>query len=68
MTKIEFVARYRKKDLNPFRERFGRDGDFGRITGTVDESVSQEELERHAREATPQGYGFIEVVRSAEER
>jgi len=63
MGEIEVTARYRREGLNPFRERFGQDGDFVKITGTVEDSVSQEELDRHARDAAPQGYEFIEVVR-----
>ena len=63
MAVIEVIARYKKVDIDPFDPDFDRRRNFGSIRGTVDDSISQEELERHAREATPKGYEFIEVVR-----
>lgn len=63
MAEIEVVARYRRIGVSPFRYRFGLDGDFVRIVTEVEDSMPQEELERYAREATPKGYEFLEVIR-----
>lgn len=56
--KFEFIARYRKKDVNPFKQKFGS-GDIKtiKVQLTPEQAEKKDEL---AEEATPKGYEFIE--------
>ena len=57
---MEAVARYRRKNQNPFEGR-SAPMDVMRVTSEFKRRVSQEKLEKLARQAAPRGYELIEV-------
>lgn len=63
---IKVQAKYVREGLDPFRSRLN-EGDFGRITATVDENMSDADLENLAIKATPEGYKFQRIFRETEE-
>jgi len=56
------AARYRKKGANPFDISRRQTESIKRITIEVDDNTPLESLVEPAKQATPEGYEFIEVI------
>lgn len=60
--KIKYKARYRKKGVSPFEPRFPQNAFCSTTSDEVPEDTPIKEIEKFAKENTPDGYEFIEVI------
>jgi len=61
---LEYKARYRKKGVNPFAPNYRElTGSICSVTTNVPDNTPLKQVRKMAKEATPDGFEFIEVKR-----
>lgn len=60
--KIKYKARYREKGVNPFELRFPENAFCSITSDEMPKDTPIKEIEKFAKENTPDGYEFIEVI------
>jgi len=59
---MKYTARYRRKGMNPFVNSLSEKGPVISASVDIDESMPLARVKQLAKDATPEGYTFIEVT------